>query len=134
MDFVLGLSKIIKGYESIFFVVDRFSNMAHFIPCKKTLDVLHVADIFFKEIVRLHGLPKSNIYDKYSKFYSYFWRTLQKTMGVELRFSSTFNPQIHRQVEVVNRSLGNFLRFFVGDKPSNWEVVLAQAEFAYNIL
>ena len=32
----------------------------------------------------------------------------------------------------MNRSLGNFLICLVGDKPSNWEVVLAQAEFAYN--
>ena len=36
------------------------------------------------------------------------------------------------RIEVVNRSLGNFLRCLVGDKPSNWKVVLAQAEFAYN--
>ena len=32
----------------------------------------------------------------------------------------------------MNRSLGNFLRCLVGNKPSNWEMVLAQAEFAYN--
>ena len=32
----------------------------------------------------------------------------------------------------MNRSLGNLLRCLVGNKPSNWEMVLAQAEFAYN--
>ena len=32
----------------------------------------------------------------------------------------------------MNRSLGNLLRCLVGDKPSNWEMVLAQAKFAYN--
>ena len=53
-------------------------------------------------------------------------------MGTELKFGSTFYPQTDGQTEVVNRSLGNFLRCLVGDKPSNWEAVLAQAEFSYN--
>ena len=32
----------------------------------------------------------------------------------------------------MNRSLGNFLRCLVGEKPSNWELVLAQTKFSYN--
>ena len=52
-------------------------------------------------------------------------------MGTELKFSSTFYLRTDGQTEVVNRSLGNFLRCLVGNKPSNWEVVFAQIEFAY---
>ena len=32
----------------------------------------------------------------------------------------------------MNKILGNLLRYLVGNKPSNWEMVLAQAKFAYN--
>ena len=90
MDFVLGFPKTTKGYDFIFVVVDRFSKMAHFIPCKKTSNAEHVAKLLFKEIFRLHGLPRNIILDRDNKLFGYFWKTLWKKMGTESKFCLTF--------------------------------------------
>ena len=132
MDFVLGLPPTQRKSDSIMVVVDRFSKMAHFIPCKQTSNASNVAALFFKEVYKLHGVPLSIVSDKDARFLTHFWRTLWRKIGTKLSFNTSFHPQTDGQTEVVNQSLGNLLRCLIGENPRNRESILPLAEFAYN--
>lgn len=83
--------------------------MLHFIACNKTDDTSYIANMFFKEIVFLHGVLNSIVSDRDTKFFIYFWKTLLSKLGTKLLFSTTCHPKTDGQTEVVNRSLSTLL-------------------------
>uniref|UniRef100_A0A2N9EPA1 Chromo domain-containing protein n=1 Tax=Fagus sylvatica TaxID=28930 RepID=A0A2N9EPA1_FAGSY len=75
--------------------------------CSKTSDASKIAQLYFDEIVKLYGLPKTIVSDRDVKFMSYFWKTLWHLVG-------------------------NLLRCLVGDHARTWDSILPIAQFAYN--
>nr|KYP34666.1 Transposon Ty3-I Gag-Pol polyprotein [Cajanus cajan] len=132
MNFLLGLLRTQRGFDFIFVVVDRFSKMAYFIPCHKVDDASYVAKLFFKELVRLYGLPKTIVFDRDAKFLSHFWKVLWEKLGTELVYSTTGHPQTDGQTEIVNRSLSTLLRVILKGNKKTWDDCLPHIEFAYN--
>ena len=58
LDFITGFPKTQKKNDSIMVVIVKLNNSAHFIPVKSTYKAINIAEIFMKEIFRLHGIPK----------------------------------------------------------------------------
>jgi hypothetical protein len=109
------------GRDSIFIVVDRFNKMAHFIPCHKSDDASHIAELFCREVVRLYGVPWTIVSNHDTKFLSYFLKTLWGKPGTILLFSRTCHPQTDGQIEVVNRTLSALLRAIIKKNLKLWE-------------
>ena len=80
MDFIIGFPKVL-GKDCIFAVVDRLTKFSHFFVVTTTFIAAQVAELFFKELFILHGLPKSVISDRDSIFLSAFWQELSKSCG-----------------------------------------------------
>jgi hypothetical protein len=98
----------------------------------KKNDATNIADLFFKEIVRLHGIPRSIVFDRDVKFLSYFWKVLWGKLGTKLLFSTTCHPQTDGQTKVVNRTLTQLLRTVIRKNLKTWEDCLPFIEFAYH--
>jgi hypothetical protein len=131
MDFITGLPSC-QGKDSIWVIVDRLTKSAHFLAVKTTMTASQYAEMYVREIVRLHGTPKSIVSDRGSVWTSQFWRAFQKDMSTRLDMSSAFHPQTDGQTERVNQVLEDMLRACVLDFHVNWVKHLPLVEFAYN--
>jgi hypothetical protein len=79
-----------------------------------------LARLYVQNVVRLHGVPSAIISDRDSRFTSRFWKSLQKEMGTELKFSTAFHPQIDGQFEGTTQILEDMLRACVLEFKGSW--------------
>ena len=100
MDFISGLPKV-QGRDCLYVVVDRLTKFAHFFLISSDYSAAQVAELFFREVFRLHGLPKTIISDRDSRFTGDFWQELFRLVGTELATSTSYHPQSDGQTEIV---------------------------------
>jgi hypothetical protein len=132
MDFIIGLPTSAKQNDAIMVVVNKLSKSVHFIPVKSTCKEIDIANIFMKQIFRLHGMPKEIVSDRDTKFTSNFWKSLMVGLETKLLFSTAYHPQTDGQTERVNQILEDMLRIHIMHQPKKWEYSLPLVEFAYN--
>lgn len=132
MDFIGPLPETPRGRNSITVFVDKLSKQVHFCPSHTTDKASDVARTFFDQVFRLHGMPRTIVSDRDSRFTGNFWRSLMKLMGTQLNLSTAFHPQSDGQTERANRTLEEMLRSYVSYKQNDWDLFLPALEFAYN--
>jgi hypothetical protein len=72
MDFITGLPRTAKGYDSIWVIVDRLTKTAHFLLVDARYTTMQYAKLYFDRIVTLHGAPLTIVSDHGSVFMSHF--------------------------------------------------------------
>jgi hypothetical protein len=76
MGFIVALPRTQVGYDLIWVIVDRLTNVAHFIPVKTTYYGAKLAELYMSRIVCLDGVLKMIVSDRVSQFTSKFWEKL----------------------------------------------------------
>jgi hypothetical protein len=92
MDFITGLPRV-QGRDYIFVMVDRLTKFAHFFAIPTDYKAIQVAELFFREVFRLHGLPGQIVSDRDGHFINAFWHELFRLVGTELAMSTSEHPQ-----------------------------------------
>jgi len=132
MDFVTHLPRTFRGHDTIWVIVDRLTKSAHFLAMNLRMSLAKLAQLYIKEIVRLHGVPSSIVSDRDPRFTSRFWQTLQSAMGSKLTMSSAYHPQTDGQSERTIQLLEDLWRTCILDHLGAWDEVLPLIEFTYN--
>ena len=113
-------------------IIGRLTKSAHFLPAKVSYSLDKLAEVYIREVVRLHGVPFSIVLDRDLRFTSRFWSSLQHALGTKLRFSTAFHPQTDGQSERTIQTLEDMLRSYVMELQGSWDKHLPLMEFAYN--
>jgi hypothetical protein len=110
-------------------IINKF---AHFFAIPTDYKAIQVAELFFKDVFRLHSLPRQIVSDRYGRFISAFWQELFRLVGTELATSTTYHPQTDGKTEIVNKWVEMYLRNYVGGQQRTWVRWLHMDEYCYN--
>ena len=119
-----------QRHDAVWVIVDRLTKSAHFLAVRMTFSLERFFRLYFREIVRLHGVPVSIVSDRDPRFTVPFWKSFQKAMGTRLTMSTTFHPQTDGQSERTIQVLEDIMRACVLDHQGSWEEHLPLVEFA----
>jgi transposase InsO family protein len=115
-----GIARTVKGYDSIWVIIDRPTKIAHFLPVKTDHLVAVYTQLYIARILSLHGVPKAIVSDRGPQFVAKFWEALHKSLGTKLLHSLAYHPQTSGQTERVNQILEDMLRACVLEFPQKW--------------
>ena len=112
MDFTIGLPRV-QARDCIFVVVDRLTKYAHFFAIAADWLASQVAELIFREVFYLHGLPRTIVSDRDSRFLSTFWQKIFRLTSTEFTPSTHYHPQKDGQTEIVNKYVEGYLRNYI---------------------
>ena len=132
MDFLVGLPRCRSGHDTIWVIMDRLTKSANFLPIRNSDSLDKLAQLYVREIIRLHGTLVSIVSDRDPRFTSRFWPSLQNALGTILHFSTVFHPQTDGQSERSMQTLEDMLSACVMEFRRRSDTHLSLMEFAYN--
>ena len=106
--------------------------MTHFVTTTEGTTAEGLVRLFRDNVWKLHGLSESMVSDRGPQFAAELTKELNRMLGIKIKLSMVFHPQMDGQTEQMNQELEQYLRFFVEHRQKDWLEWLALAKFAVN--
>lgn len=121
-----------KKTNAICNIIDRLLKKRHHIATDKEIDAEGLADLFVHHVWKLHGFPRSIVFDRGSQFISDFWKFLCKKLSIKAQLSTAWHSETNDQTERMNEIMEKYLRAYVNYFQDDWPDWLPIAEFTGN--
>lgn len=131
VDLVTGLP-LVGGYDAIVVYIDHYSKQVHVLPTTSDVDAEGIADIHYREIFRLHGIPTKIVSDRGPQFAARLMKALYRKLGITHALTTAYHPQSNGQTERANQEVEKHLRLFTNARHDDWVTFLPTAEFVLN--
>ncbi|EAL60307.1 hypothetical protein DDB_G0294358 [Dictyostelium discoideum AX4] len=106
--------------------------MVHIVPCHKTIDAQHTAQLLLNHVFRLHGYPRTIVSDRDPRFLSEIWERWTKTMDSKLKMTVAHRAQADGQTERMNREIIRILTKASTEYGEICSDIIPLIEFAMN--
>jgi hypothetical protein len=136
IDFVGPMPMTKAGHNNLVTFTDYLTRSIRVFPIRSddvsSFAAKDLAEIFFNQIFRYHGLPAAIHTDRGSTFTSEFWTELMTLCGSKLKTSTAYHPQTQGLTERANRTILYSLKHYLHSLYEDWDLHLVPVEFAYN--
>ena len=93
---------VVAGKDAILVICDRLSKITHFVATTEGMSAEGLARLFWDNVWKLHGLPKSVVLDRGPQFVAELTKKLNRMLGIKMKLSTAFHPQMDGQTERMN--------------------------------
>jgi hypothetical protein len=131
VDLVTGLPES-NSYNTICTIVNHYTHIVHAVPCKSTIGAKGMAEIYVREVFRLHGISGRFVTDRGLQFAARIMRKFLRLLGIDAGLTTAYHPQANGMTERMNAEVVKYLRLFCDQQQDNWALLLPMAEFVIN--
>ena len=122
-----------RGCDGILTIVDQgLTKAMFFLPTNKTASSADIAKLYHDAVYPNYGIPDAVISNCRPQFVSSFTHDLYDKCRIEMKATTAYRPQSNGEAERVNQEIGMYLRMYCMEKPDDWSLYLADAQFAHN--